>query len=364
MAYITRVEGLIPVGVSFMAPSLGISAQCTSITRHCPLNQEDFFPTNCTGYPEITLFSEQQLAVYADQWSGSAVKNPFKAFWQVQLPGQLGNYQFADLLLGNTIYLIMACNFTVYDIILHYTNGSYTLINKTFASGATAAYATYPLYNDKENNDDMEIQINETFPILPRLQSDLVEINPSAANFTAIFSPDVARMLLAFSAGVLQSAPATQVTEDGIVTRYQFTPLAIYLFFVYLYALLALRIFVWAASTGRPSGTVGAKKQVRGYRPVFIDSGNAPGDESPGQAQELAIKAQWHISRPSSLVAALFGGSRKEEGRHDVDIDAWGEQANDKRVTAGLREQTEEDGSNKRMVYGVWEVTKGFKEDK
>ncbi|KZP05216.1 hypothetical protein FIBSPDRAFT_877777 [Athelia psychrophila] len=189
-------------------------------------------------------------------------------------------------------------------------------------------------------------------------------MNPSAADFAAVFSPVVGRMLLAFSAGVLHSAPAAQVMEDGIVTRYPFIPLAIFLFSVYLYALLALGVFVWAASTGRPSaGKMGANNQVREYR-LASDSGSATDDESPGQARELAIKAQWHISQPSSLVAALFGGTREEKGGHNVDTDAWGEHGNEKRLAVGLREQTEEDGSNKRLVYGVWEVTQGFKEDK
>ncbi|KZP19285.1 hypothetical protein FIBSPDRAFT_862935 [Athelia psychrophila] len=107
---------------------------------------------------------------------------------------------------------------------------------------------------------------------------------------------------------------------------------------------------------------MGAKKRVRGYR-LASDSRSATGDESLGQARELAIKAQWHISQPSSLVGALFGGTREEDA-NDVDVDAWGEHANEKRLAVGLHEQTEEDGSNKRLVYGVWEVTQGFKEDK
>ncbi|KZP05215.1 hypothetical protein FIBSPDRAFT_360405 [Athelia psychrophila] len=225
MAYITRVKGLIPVGVSFIASSLGISAQCAGIAQNCTYDTA----FNCTGYPEITQISSQEFAVYADQWSGSDVQNPFKAYWQVDLPGPLGDYQFADLL-GNTKYnLIMACNFTVYDIFVRYTDGFYTLLNKSISSGATAAYATYPLGSDNYLDDDGEIQMNETFPILPRLQDDLVEMNPSVADFAAAFSPDVARLLLAFSAGVLQSAPAAQIMKDGIVTHYPFIPLAIYL---------------------------------------------------------------------------------------------------------------------------------------
>ncbi|KZP19254.1 hypothetical protein FIBSPDRAFT_862888, partial [Athelia psychrophila] len=364
MAYITRVNGLIPAGVSFIAPSLGISAQCTSITQNCCDLENCQLPSNCTGYPEITFFTDyEEFAIHGDQWSSSAVQNPFEAFWQVNLPGPLGDYQFANLT-GNgymgTPYLVVACNFTVYDIFLHYTNGSYTLVNKTTTSGATAAFVTYPLYTD---SDYMNHQMSDVFPILSRLQDDLVEMNPSAAEFAATFSPDVARLLLGFSAGVLQSAPATQVMEDGIVTRYPFIPLAIYLLSVYLYALLALGIFVWTASAGRRSaGTTGVKKQVEGYT-LTSDVGSAPGGESLGEPQELVIKAQWHISQPSSLVAALFGGTHDHEGQggHDADVDAWGDHVNEKRIAVGLHEQTEEDGSNKRLVYGVWEV-QGFKE--
>ncbi|KZP19231.1 hypothetical protein FIBSPDRAFT_955545 [Athelia psychrophila] len=119
----------------------------------------------------------------------------------------------------------MACNFTVYDIFLHYTNGSYTLVNKTTASGATAAYATYPLCNGPISMDD----IDTTFPILPRLADVLVDMNPPAANFSAAFSPDVARLLMGFSAGVFQSVPAAQVMKNGIVARYSLIALAIYL---------------------------------------------------------------------------------------------------------------------------------------
>ncbi|KZP18876.1 hypothetical protein FIBSPDRAFT_863231 [Athelia psychrophila] len=108
---------------------------------------------------------------------------------------------------------------------------------------------------------------------------------------------------------------------------------------------------------------MGAEKQVGGYR-LPSDFGSAPDDESPGQARELVIKAQWHISQPSSLVAALFRGTRdrEEEEEYDVDVEAREEHANEKRLAVGLHEQAEEDGSNKRLVYGVWEVTEGFKE--
>ncbi|KZP14036.1 hypothetical protein FIBSPDRAFT_868626 [Athelia psychrophila] len=97
---------------------------------------------------------------------------------------------------------------------------------------------------------------------------------------------------------------------------------------------------------------MGAKKQVGGYR-LASDSGSAPSDESTELAQELVIKAQWHISQPSSLVAALFGGAREEEEGPDA-----------KRLAIGLHEQpySEEDSSNKRQVYGVWEVTQGATE--
>ncbi|KZP19246.1 hypothetical protein FIBSPDRAFT_1025387 [Athelia psychrophila] len=369
MAYITRVNGLIPTGVSFTASSLGISAQCTSISKNCaydiPMPPQGCWqsncPAHCNGYPKLTKFVDEDFAVYSDQWSGSDVRNPFKALWQVNIPQVSKNYQFTDLL-GNSTFLIVACNFTVYNIFLHYTNGSYTLVNKTITPGAAAAYATYPLYIDSWLDIEGSMTMNETFPIIPRLLGDLVGMNPPAADFAAKFSPVIARLVLALSAGVLQSTPATQVMKDGIVTRYPFIPLAIYLLFVYLYALLALGIFVWAASAAHPSaGPMSANKRARDYKQLASDFGSATGGESPGQTRELAKKAQWHISQPSSLVAALFGGGREEE--EGSDIDACGEHMNEKKLAVGLHEQTEEDGSNQRLVYGVWEV-QGFKEAK
>ncbi|KZP25909.1 hypothetical protein FIBSPDRAFT_1041015 [Athelia psychrophila] len=361
MAYIIRVPALIPVSVSFIAPSLGISAQCIGITPNCTYScgpNGICLLSNCIDYPDITGIGSL-FTVDADQWSGSNLKNPFRAVWSSFLDGPPGNYQFGNLLSNSTgdfSFLAMACNITVYDIFLHYTNGSYTVVNKTTASGATTAYATYPLRSNAATSFTVQPP-----PIDLLLLSDLVEMNPSAADFAADFSPNVARLLLAFSAGVLQSAPAAQVMADGIVTRYPFIPLAIYLFSVYLYAFLALSIFIWVASAGRRSaGTVGTKKQVGGYSTLASDSGNTMGDESLGQARELVTKAQWHISQPSSLVAALFGGTREVDGGPDADINASEEYADDKRLAVGLHEQTEEDGSNRRLVYGVWEV-QGFK---
>ncbi|KZP14035.1 hypothetical protein FIBSPDRAFT_1048999 [Athelia psychrophila] len=365
MAYITRIQDFIPAGVSFIAPSLGVSAQCAILPVYCPPDCPQNCPiSDCTAPLVTSQVPFQSFVVLGDQWSGSDVKNPLQAFWQFNTGGV---DHTAGLVNGSNIYnnnIMTACNVTVYDIFLHYTDGSYTLVNKTVASDATAAYATYPLASRYVvNQTEVLNELDQLCPIIPRLRNDFVKMNPSPANYSATFSPDVAHLLLAFSAGVLQSAPAAQVMTDGIVTRYPFIPLLIYFLFVYLYALLALGIFVWAAFPGRPfAGTTGFKKQV-GRNILASDFGSAPGDENPGQAHELGIKARWHISQPSSLVAALFGGTRKEERKHNVDDDVWGEHMDEKRLAVGLHEQTEEDGSNQRLVYGVWEV-QGFKEAK
>ncbi|KAF7977492.1 hypothetical protein HWV62_3452 [Athelia sp. TMB] len=360
LAYITRVNGLIPAGVSFIAPTIAISAQCDSITTSCFNSSQlsgNGFDCSPAGYPEISsnLFTETQFTVPDDQWSANtSIKNPFMAFWQSTLEDPVDQYQFGDLLVnisGTGAYLVMACNITVYDIFLHYTSDTYTLVNQTIATGATAAFVTYPLdeFASGENNRQ-NAHLNETFPIIPRFLDDLQQMNPTATEFGSAVSPDIARLLLAFSAGVLQPAPAAEVTTDGVVTRYPFIPLAIYISLVYLYALVALGIFVSSATGHIFEGTADVSQQNRDSLPFSADRKTV---------KELTRRAQWHISQPSSLVEALFESSLEDEGDEGYALEGIEDK---QRIAVGLREQTGEDGSNKRLVFGVWKVTPAFKE--
>lgn len=187
MSFITRVNGPIPVSVSFIASSLGISTQCTSITQNCNNVYDGNRSDTCTGYPDITRVPEQQsnssLLYTTTNGLVRTSQTHSKAFWMFGLPSPLGVIFFGDLL-GGSYYLVMACNFTVYNIFVHYSNtdGVYILVNKTMTSGATAAYATYPLCSSPLVPYAGEM--NETCPILPcLLEDDLVEMNPSAADF-------------------------------------------------------------------------------------------------------------------------------------------------------------------------------------
>ncbi|KAF7977473.1 hypothetical protein HWV62_3414 [Athelia sp. TMB] len=377
LSYITRVNGLIPVDVSFIAPTIATSAQCEGITPAC-FNSTQLSPNgtgfDCSGagYPEIysDLWTETQFSVHDDQWTGNrSVKNPFMAFWQSTLGNPVDEYQFSDLLVNISnkgAYIVMACNITVYDVFLHYTNGSYTLLNQTVAAGGTAAFATYPL---KEFTTGMnyraDITMNETYPILPRFLNDLQRANPTAAEFGATVSPNVARLVLSFSAGMLQPASATEVMADGAVTRYPLVPLVIYLVLVYLYALLALGIFVWS-STGYGFGQGASVGQQHRYSKLGPGQDYGEGTLS----KDLTRRAQWHISQPSSLVEALFeagseDGGSDVEGSGDVDSATLRNRKAEKRIAIGLRTQNDDGRSEKRLIFGMWQVpvTPAFKEE-
>lgn len=377
MAYVVRLSGAIPADVSFLAPSIGIVAQCQPITPQCFSSQQlepgqSYYNSssgityNCSdaGYPEYAKSLETAFSVPHSQFTDDSeinppfplVSNPFTAVYQNYLQDEMDSYPFKDSLVGVSTdvgissFLIMACNISVYEITILYNNGSYSMFNETLASAETAGFATFPFVQNSASNyfgSEYDTKVDILFPIIPRIESDIqLSKAASSAEFVDQLSADIARLTLAFSTGYLQTVPPLKTTTIGVVTRYPIIPLGIDLLFIYAYSALALFIFIWA-SAARFTGP-------RNQQPM-----------NKKLVSKLAYNAQLHISQPSSLVAALFGSkvAQRQTSTYqpgglvegDVDELFGNEKSGIMRLKIGLRQG----GDQQAATYGVWKPGPG-----
>lgn len=348
MAYIARLSSSIPGDVSFLASTFGVESQCGSITHQCfnasqAQNLDQGYNCSDAGYPYIA--SDDQLPTILTAQSNSqnynftGLENPFTVFYQNFLPQTPDAYQFGDLLLnynsvdeGQGSYLIMACNITLYNLTLQYTQGNYAVVNKTVTEEWATPFLGYPLIqNSTDYSSNNEGSINISRPIIPRLVADIDGLaNLNATEFLGTMSPDVARLILSYSAGVLQTANAAIVATDGVVSRYRTAALATYMLLVYLYAIVAFMIFTWAVL-----GRITIQEEDSSARDIR-------GASVLEQARNL-------LSQPSALVAALFDQHSTEDENRQGPNDRT-------RLSVGFRKTSVVDQgvTEERLAYGVW----------
>lgn len=357
MAYVARLSSSIPGDISFMASSFGVESQCSSITHQCfnaTQAQDLISGYNCSdaGYDWIagddittiltgptTTYGPDSLQTFAN------LTNPFPFFYQNWLPQPSNAYQFGELLLNNSMnatlrseyedyegsYLLMACNISLYDLTLQYTRGDYTIVNKTLrvaqGSDNQVAILSYPLaVNETHYNSNTIERINVGYPMFARLAADIENLASfDAPEFIQAVSPDVARLLLSYSAGLLQPSNAAIVAKDGVVARYRIAALATYMLLVYIYALVAFVIFTWASF-----GCISIPAEYRDERIRILE------------------QARNFISQPSALVAELFD-ERK------IDAEEWAVLDDRAKLRVGFKTAViGQDDDEEMLSYGVW----------
>ncbi|KZP25690.1 hypothetical protein FIBSPDRAFT_1041294 [Athelia psychrophila] len=346
MAYIARLSSSIPGDISFLASTFGVESQCSSITHQCfnaSQAQDINSGLNCSdaGYPYIASASKIPVVLAAqsqyDNFTG--LENPFTVFYENYLLQTPDAYQYGELLLNVNManesqgsYLIMTCNITLYNLTLQYTQGNYMVVNKTVTEGLATPFLGITLQQNKTGyRPDWESNINMSQPIIPRLAADIEDLaNVNAADFFRTISPNIARYLLSYSAGVLQPANAAIVATDGVVSRYRTAALAAYILLVYLYAIVAFVIFAWA---------------FMGRITIDEHSLNARGISGAS----ILEQARNLISQPSALVDALF----EQRSNGDENREALADRT---RLSIGFRSTSvvNQGETQERLTYGVW----------
>lgn len=345
MAYFARPIESIPPTISFLTSSIGLTSQCLPITSQClppsllEVNTTHFpldakFDCTPAGYPEyrhlgtktnnVTIadaFSVPYSQLSSTNSSGIVMdlnRNPFTAVYQRVVPG--GDYPFQSSMVkiqnrgtGVVNFIILACKVSVYDITLRYASGSYSLVNASLLDPSAAAFATRPFIRNYENSPTTyyttgyQSAIDTGYPIVTRLSSDIqTATSTNSDDFAQEMSAEVARLTLAYSAGLVTTTPAMSAASFGVVSRYALIPLAVDLLCVWTYAILAMLIFIWV-STARITHDVG------------FESWGSPHQEtkllhSRASTAELAYNSQLRVSQPLSVVSALFRSDAPAEG--------------------------------------------------
>lgn len=332
MAYIARVTSNLPSDASFIASSFGIVSDCEVITVQCfslpstpPPGSDGQFdePFDCSpaGYPDFShaanVSQPFMLGTTTEFINGTAnasplplARNPFTSIY-IDYIGDFTNiypFQYINDSIVETLHgflVITACNISVFDIQLRYSQGNYTLLDKTLSALDSSSVLVQPLalFNPQTDTDD------SNNPFVLNLANDITA--STAANRDELgnyISGDISRLLLAYSSGYLQPSPAIAYGTLGVITLYPIASLVCALASIFAYATMALYVFFWSATD--------------------ISTGVTPAVAIAANKKQLALgitsNVQLYITKPATLIAALCrqleGSSRS---KHSEAPDGW-----------------------------------------
>lgn len=246
----------------YMASTIGLKTECKVITSSCKADEQSFNCSNVnrpelqsqvTGSSQNVPFNNLASALYlidsSNNYVGSsstvaASSNPFKlsVLMSFSLPGggsmkDLKKDGFVSYQVGPSTYAysLAECSLTFKDLNLDYFNSTYSIAQ-----------------DDGIKNSSSSIAHALSGPVLAGLVTSLA-LDPlgkligrvGKEEFETTLSNDLSQNVLAMASGLLQSTNVeVRSWEDILASQYDKLPLYIYLGLLYIYAAVAVFLFL------------------------------------------------------------------------------------------------------------------------
>jgi hypothetical protein len=270
----------IPRGMSFQSTSFGIGATC----EHANNNIDDMmfmYPNNSTysitllveGAEPITFtpFGIAQLMQWPDNFVDPEVLNPYLDQWMM------------------LAWFTGACNISVYDVVLSYTNGTYNLTNRTLSGQNTTTLLFTPFIGNYFSSYFSTRMVVNLASQLRNNQTDfLVEV-----------ARQISQIGIALNAGLFspnQMMSNVTIQKNFLASRYPISSLSMLWASVGLYLILSIWLLVRVANEKGDTLPIESPLKSR-----TTDSNQY----SVPTTSTLALAQQW-ITNPSVIIAEHF----------------------------------------------------------
>jgi hypothetical protein len=302
----------IPRGMSFQSTSFGIGATC----EHANNDIDDMmfmYPNNSTysitllvdGAEPITFNSDvtkgpsQSFATYnlptystALDLVGQNITNPFGMAQLMQWPDDFVDPEVLNPYLDQWMMLAWftgACNISVYDVVLSYTNGTYNLTNRTLSGQNTTTLLFTPFIGNYFSSYFSTRMVVNLASQLRNNQTDfLVEV-----------ARQISQIGIALNAGLFspnQMMSNVTIQKNFLASRYPISSLSMLWASAGLYLILGIGLLARVASEKGDTLPIESPLKSR-----TTDSNQY----SVPTTSTLALAQQW-ITNPSVIIAEHF----------------------------------------------------------
>jgi hypothetical protein len=262
-------------------------------------------PNQVAGSSLVTynLRGSQDNATQLDSYSGRNVNNPFGMAQFMQWTGvastQLGS--FLDAPNKNLTWFVGGCNISVYDVKLSYTNGTYSLVNRTLSAGNTTSMLFLPFVGD---------YFLTSFG--PRMIINLAgQLDNTESDFLVEIARQVSQLGIGLNAGLFvpaQTMSDVTMKNSFLVSRYPINALSLLWASVIFYLILGVGLLARAANEQGDTLLI---------EPVTKPSTSDTNTHSVSMTSTLALAQQW-VTNPSTIVAEYLTLSTSTRKQSDV----------------------------------------------
>lgn len=373
-AVIVPTKNIIPKGMSFRSASYGIGATCEPMYTTCDTDYwiayggqlrctaDGSVLTNHTvNFTASRMDAGSSFAMYNLQGSQINVteltadqSNPTNPFGFAQLMGWADKVTDGSEYFWNSstfptevIWFAGACNVSVYDVELSYSNGSYSLLSRTLSAENTSTMLFLPFVGDYFQNSFAPL-------IVPNLVS---QISNNNTDFLVQVAWQVSELGIGLNAGLFvptQTISDVNMEKTFLASRYPIYALSLLWASTASYLILGIGVLV------RSAGETGAIEPVAELSTLASKS-NA---YSMPTASTLVLAHQRIVS-PAAIVAEHFILSKSDGYRSDIPtptlstqkdvMDMFGDERGEGRLGIGFwvgLSPEVNDGLRKR-VFGV-----------
>jgi len=355
-----------PSGVSFNSTSYSMGAICVDVPSNFTAAWGKFTPvgifpiqgsvlTNSTASFAInfTNFPENSFATYNLQGpqgnvtqlddSGIGVTNPFgMAYFAQWITGEMSNAETLAHAWG-------ACNISVYDVALSYTNGTYNLTNRTLSMQNTTTMLFLPFSNP---------YFSELFA--PRLVLNL-ESTSGTANSDSNglqFRIQISQLGIGLNGGLFmptQTSSDITMQRAFLASRYPVNALSLLWTSTALYVILGVGLLAHAANEQ------GEHLQIE---PAAKSLTSDSGAHLVSTTSTLALTQRW-VASPSAIITEHFIQSTSVRHKSNLNVptqtlsvqqtaaDMFGDESDTDRLGIGFQNPGQGEGLNRRGKFHV-----------